>query len=54
MSHWHNVYMCDVCKQDNQDTPANKPDVPKTKKKAQANEDGLKTKHDIQSKSTIP
>ena len=53
MSHWHNIYTCDVCKQDNQDTPANRPDVPKTKKKAQANEDGLKIKCDIQSKSTI-
>ena len=46
--------MSDVCKEDDQDTPANKPDVPKTKKKAPANEDGLSTKHDIWSKSTIP
>ena len=46
--------MCDVCEQANQDTPANKPDVPKTKKKAQANEDGLKTMCDVQSKSPIP
>ena len=54
MDHWHNVFMSDVCKEDDQDTPANKPDVPKTKKKAPANEDGLSTKHDIWSKSTIP
>ena len=43
MNHWHNVYMSDVRKEDNEDTPANKPDVPKTKKKAPANEDGLST-----------
>ena len=54
MSHWHNVYTCDVRKQDNQDTPDNKPDVPKTKKKAQANEDELKTMCNIWSKSPIP
>ena len=45
--------MSDVCKQGNQDTPANKPDVSKTKKKAPANEDGLSTKYDIWSKSAI-
>ena len=37
MNHWHNVYASDVHKEDNEDTPANKPDVPKTKKKAPAN-----------------
>ena len=54
MKHWHNVFTSDVCKEDDQDTPANKPDVPKTKKEAPPNEDGLSTKHDIESKSTIP
>ena len=44
MNHWHNVFMSDVRKEDDQDTPANKPDVQKTKKKAPANEDGLGTK----------
>ena len=46
--------MSDIHKEDDQDTPANKPDVPKTKKKAPADEDGLSTKCDVRSKSIIP
>ena len=46
--------MSDVPKEDDQDTPANKPDVPKAKKKPPANEDGLSTKCDVWSKSTRP
>ena len=54
MNHWHNVYTSDVCKKYSEDTPATKPDVPKTKQKSRDNEDGLSTKHDVQNKSAVP
>ena len=54
MNHWHNVYTSDVHKENSEDTPATKPDVPKIKQKARANEDGLSTKHDVWNKSAVP